>query len=55
MGLVRHRGRRKLEFGNADADMLLGFLAQFHEQTDRAKLADFRAMVVSVNEETAAS
>jgi Patatin-like phospholipase len=55
VALVRHRGGRKLEFGNADADLLLGFLAQFHEQTDRAKLADFRAMVVSVNEETAAS
>ena len=61
MGLGRKgpRGSRadtatpqKLEFGSADdGDELLEFFAQFNEQTDRAKLADFRAMVVSVNEE----
>jgi hypothetical protein len=55
VALVRQRGGRKLEFGVAETDALLEFLAQFHEQTDRAKLADFRAMVVSVNEEEEAS
>jgi hypothetical protein len=42
---------RRLELGRRDIDALLGFFARFNEQTDRAKLADFRAMVMSVNEE----
>jgi hypothetical protein len=41
----------KLELGRRDIDGLLTFFARFNEQTDRAKLADFRAMVMSVNEE----
>ena len=43
----------KLALGPPDFDGLLEFFANFNEQTDRAKLADFRAMVVSVNEEAA--
>ncbi len=43
----------KLALGPPDFDGLLEFFADFNEQTDRAKLADFRAMVVSVNEEAA--
>jgi hypothetical protein len=50
VALVRQSGR-KLVCGIAETDALLEFLTQFHEQTDAAKLADFRAMVVSVNEE----
>jgi hypothetical protein len=47
---ARHAGT-KLELGRRDVDALLAFFARFNEQTDRAKLADFRAMVMSVNEE----
>jgi hypothetical protein len=55
VALVRGRQRKRLELGFADAGNVLRFFAAFHEQTDRAKLADFRAMVVSVNEEESAS
>jgi hypothetical protein len=55
VALVRERRGKKLELGFADADNLLEFFALFHEQTDKARLADFRAMVVSVNEEEGAS
>ena len=48
---AKHVGTR-LELGRRDVDTLLKFFARFNEQTDRAKLADFRAMVMSVNEET---
>jgi patatin-like phospholipase len=41
----------RLRLGPPDVEGLLEFFADFKEQTDRAKLADFRAMVVSVNEE----
>jgi hypothetical protein len=47
---AKHAGA-KLELGRRDVDALLKFFARFNEQTDRAKLADFRAMVMSVNEE----
>ena len=53
VALVDARGRKRLELGSRDVDGLLGFFSRFNEQTDRAKLADFRAMVVSVNEEKA--
>jgi hypothetical protein len=53
VALVDTRGGRVLELGSRDVEGLLGFFARFNEQTDRAKLADFRAMVVSVNEEKA--
>jgi hypothetical protein len=55
VALLQALGMQKLDFDEPAVDTALDFLAQFHEQTDRAKLADFRAMVVSVNEETAAS
>jgi hypothetical protein len=47
---AKHAGT-KLELGRRDVDAMLKFFARFNEQTDRAKLADFRAMVMSVNEE----
>jgi hypothetical protein len=53
VSLVAQRNGRRLVLGPADFDGLLEFFARFKEQTDRAKLADFRAMVGSVNEETA--
>jgi hypothetical protein len=53
VSLVAQRNGRRLVLGPADFDALLEFFARFKEQTDRAKLADFRAMVGSVNEETA--
>ena len=53
VALVDARGGRELTLGSRDVDGLLGFFARYNEQTDRAKLADFRAMVVSVNEEKA--
>jgi hypothetical protein len=55
VALVRERRGKKLELGFAETDNLLEFFALFHEQTDKARLADFRAMVVSVNEEEGAS
>jgi hypothetical protein len=51
VALVAENSGRKLVLGADDGEGLLGFFARFNEQTDRAKLADFRAMVVSVNEE----
>jgi hypothetical protein len=51
--LVEARDGRALKLGRLDVDGLLGFFSRFNEQTDRAKLADFRALVVSVNEEKA--
>jgi hypothetical protein len=45
---------RRLRLDTLDQSKLLAFFAQFKEQTDRAKLADFRAMVASVNEEAEA-
>ena len=51
VALVEKRGGARLVLEARDVDALLGFFARFNEQTDRAKLADFRAMVVSVNEE----
>src|SRR6185436_18933773 len=51
VALVVHNQRRKLVLRADDGEELLKFFAKFNEQTDRAKLADFRAMVVSVNEE----
>jgi hypothetical protein len=54
VALLEQRGGKSLGLGAHDADGLLAFFAKFKEQTDRAKLADFRAMVVSVNEEKAA-
>jgi hypothetical protein len=53
VALVKKRGGKRLVLGSDDVAALLGFFARFKEQTDRAKLADFRAMVVSVNEEEA--
>ncbi|HEX7238161.1 MAG TPA: patatin-like phospholipase family protein [Gammaproteobacteria bacterium] len=53
VALVQKRDRRKLTFAPREVDKLLGFFVTYNEQTDRAKLADFRAMVVSVNEEEA--
>ena len=53
VALVKARDGRKLELGRRDVDGLLGFFSRFNEQTDRAKLADFRALVLSVNEEKA--
>jgi hypothetical protein len=52
-GLVALVKRRAAPLGLARlrVEDLLVFLAGFREHTDRAKLADFRAMVVSVNEE----
>jgi hypothetical protein len=52
-GLVALVEARKAPIGLEllDVERLLGFLKDFLEHTDRAKLADFRAMVVSVNEE----
>jgi hypothetical protein len=49
--LVPKTKRGKLLLDAVDEDELLSFFAKYNEQTDRAKLADFRAMVVSVNEE----
>jgi hypothetical protein len=54
VALLERRGGKELALGARDVDGLLAFFARFKEQTDRAKLADFRAMVVSVNEEKAA-
>ena len=51
VALVTENKGRKLTLGADDGERLLAFFAKFNEQTDRAKLADFRAMVVSVNEE----
>jgi hypothetical protein len=48
--LVMEHGGRRLDF-DPKVNELLAFLAKFNEQADRAKLADFRAMVGSVNEE----
>jgi hypothetical protein len=45
----KHKAPLGLEL--LDVETLLKFLKDFSEQTDRAKLGDFRAMVVSVNEE----
>ena len=53
MALVQKQAGGKLALGTRDVDGLLGFFGRYNEQTDRAKLADFRAMVVSVNEEEA--
>jgi hypothetical protein len=53
VALVQKLTSGKLAIGAADVDGLLGFFGRYNEQTDRAKLADFRAMVVSVNEEEA--
>ncbi|HEY3516776.1 MAG TPA: hypothetical protein VGL98_06975, partial [Gammaproteobacteria bacterium] len=53
VALVAENEGRKLVLRPDDGERLLGFFARFNEQTDRAKLADFRAMVVSVNEEEA--
>ena len=53
VALVRKCDSGKLGLGTRDVDGLLGFFGRYNEQTDRAKLADFRAMVVSVNEEEA--
>jgi hypothetical protein len=52
-GLVELVHKRKATLGLArlSARELVAFLAEFHEQADQGKLADFRAMVVSVNEE----
>jgi hypothetical protein len=54
VALLEQRGGNRLALRARDVDGLLAFFARFKEQTDRAKLADFRAMVVSVNEEKAA-
>jgi len=51
VALVAENKGRKLVLRADEGEKLLGFLLGFKEQTDRAKLADFRAMVVSVNEE----
>ena len=53
VALVQKRDSGKLAFGTRDVVGLLGLFGRYNEQTDRAKLADFRAMVVSVNEEEA--
>jgi len=53
VALVQKQDSGKLTFGTRDVVGLLGFFGRYNEQTDRAKLADFRAMVVSVNEEEA--
>ncbi|HVJ30633.1 MAG TPA: hypothetical protein VNA66_10025, partial [Gammaproteobacteria bacterium] len=53
VALVEENNGRKLVLAADDGAGLLGFFARHNEQTDRAKLADFRAMVVSVNEEEA--
>lgn len=51
--LVEARGRKRLVTGAVSDEQLLEFFEPFKEQTDRRKLADFRAMVASVNEERA--
>jgi hypothetical protein len=51
VALVAQNQRRRLVLRVDEGERLLKFFARFNEQTDRAKLADFRAMVVSVNEE----
>lgn len=51
--LVAARGSRRLAMGPLDDDDMLEFFRQYKEQTDRRKLADFRAMLASVNEERA--
>ncbi|HET7924641.1 MAG TPA: hypothetical protein VFL30_07065, partial [Rhodanobacteraceae bacterium] len=43
VALVQKRDRRKLTFAPREVDKLLGFFVTYNEQTDRAKLADFRA------------
>jgi hypothetical protein len=53
VALVAENEGRKLVLRPGAGEGLLGFFARYNEQTDRAKLADFRAMVVSVNEEEA--
>ena len=52
-GLAKLRGEiGQFEFASSKVDAdLLAFLKEFNEPADRAKLADFRAMVRSVNEE----
>jgi hypothetical protein len=52
-GLVALVNRRSAPLGTdrLTVEALLTLLGDFGEHTDRAKLADFRAMVVSVNEE----
>jgi hypothetical protein len=55
VALVKERNGKRLAFGSSNVDELLAFFASFKEQTDRATLADFRAMVMSVNEEVATS
>ena len=52
-GLVALVNRRSAPLGpdRLTVEALLTLLGDFGEHTDRAKLADFRAMVVSVNEE----
>jgi hypothetical protein len=53
LALIEKRDRRPIELGHREVDGLLDYFSRFNEQIDRAKLADFRAMVVSVNEEKA--
>jgi hypothetical protein len=48
--LVKTR-RAKLGLTGLTVDHVRDFLSKFHEQTGPGQLADFRAMVVSVNEE----
>jgi hypothetical protein len=52
-GLVELKKRQGANFSRSSPPVgeLLAFFKKFNEPTDRAKIADFRAMVVSVNEE----
>jgi hypothetical protein len=54
LALLAARGKdARLGLEHATVEQVLPFLRRFKEPADPAKLADFRAMVISVNEEWA--